>query len=625
MQNLLHHVYDLLKQDERLLSTEWDLLKNKIQELAYKLDERLIEMLLSDATMKEKFFIVIKDVVVFDQKKFVQFISNKEFLPDSYTAFKNKIGLTDDRGNFVNESGDVVLERPYKDGVLAGWQDKEDVKRDEIFYNEVLWSDQIDRLLDPKVFTNFKKYTADWEQSVQDFNRGEDGVIKDNLIIKGNNLLALHSLKKQFAGKVKLIYIDPPYNTGNDGFKYNDKFNHSTWLTFMKNRLQVARELLKDDGVIFVQCDDNEQAYLKVLMDEVFGRENFVADFIWNHRKSSQNDIDVSLSHNYTVTFAKNRSQFALNPLEIDDSKFFNPDNDPRGEWVADPFDAPNIRPNLTYIIINPNTGEKFLPPQGRCWRTTKEKFEEFLKDNRIIFGKTGKSKPQLKRFKFEAEKKGTNSFTIWDGSDVGTATEWTKELMKIMDGNKVFATPKPEKLLQRIIKISTNPWDIVLDYHLWSGTTCAVAHKMWRQYIGVEQMDYIETIAVERMNKVIAWEQWWISKSVDWNWWWEFIYMEIAQNNLKFIHTIQNTQTSQELVSLYHQLKESSFINYKVDITSIQQGVEEFVELSLEDQKRLLIELIDKNTLYINYSEIVDRNYKISDKDKDLNNKFYQ
>jgi len=210
MQNLLSQAYDLLRQDERLISTDWELLKNKIQELAYKLDEKLIEILLSDATMKEKFFISIKDVVVFDQKKFVQFISNKQFLPDSYTAFKNKIGLTDSRDLFVSESNDVVLDRPYKDCVLAGGQDKEDAKRDEIFYNEVLWSDQIDRLLDPKVFTNIKKYTVDGEKTLDEFRKDENWLIKDNLIIKGNNLLALHSLKKQFAGKVKLIYILTP-------------------------------------------------------------------------------------------------------------------------------------------------------------------------------------------------------------------------------------------------------------------------------------------------------------------------------------------------------------------------------------------------------------------------------
>ena len=245
---------------------------------------------------------------------------------------------------------------------------------------------------------------------------------------------------------------------------------HSGWLSFIYPRLLLARELLRDDGVIFISIDDNEQANLKLLCDEVFGEMNFVASFIWQHRKSSQNDIDVSLSHNYKITFAKNREIFKLNSLGIDASKFSNLDSDPRGEWVADPFDAPNIRPNLTYPIINPNTGQKFLPPQGRHWRMTKQKFEEALKDNRIIFGKTGNTKPQYKRFKNEAQERGTNPFTIW--SDVGTATEGTKELMKIMNGKKIFDTPKPISLLQKIIKLSTGKNDIILDFFAGSGTT---------------------------------------------------------------------------------------------------------------------------------------------------------
>ncbi|QCE34759.1 site-specific DNA-methyltransferase [Acetobacteraceae bacterium] len=231
----------------------------------------------------------------------------------------------------------------------------------------------------------------------------QDGELKENLLIKGNNLFALHSLYARLAGKVKLIYIDPPYNTGNDGFKYNDSFNHSSWLVFMKNRLEIARELLREDGSIWITLDDNEYAYLRVLCDEIFGRTAFKATFVWQHRKSSQNDIDVSLSHNYTLCFAKNPDLFKINPLEVDGSNFSNPDNDPRGSWVADPFDAPNIRPNLTYPITNPNTLEPHLPPSGRCWRFSQEKFSSALEDKRVVFGKNGKGRPQLKRFLTEA------------------------------------------------------------------------------------------------------------------------------------------------------------------------------------------------------------------------------
>jgi len=282
---LMEELKELLKEDTRFVDSEGNLLKNRIVELALKLDENLIKLLLQNDRIKQHFFKDIDGVLVFDKEKFMKFIDNKEFLPDSYTAFKNKIGLANEEGKYLAKSKEVVLVWPYKDCVLEGGQEKPDEKRKEIFHNVILAPDEIDRLLEPKVFTNFKRIDKDGEHPLDGFRRDPEinkkrglpeDTITDNLIIKGNNLLVLHSLLKEFRGKVKLIYIDPPYNTGNDEFQYNDSFNHSTWLTFMRNRLEVAKKLLREDGAIFVQCDDNEQAYLKVLMDEIFGRENFV-------------------------------------------------------------------------------------------------------------------------------------------------------------------------------------------------------------------------------------------------------------------------------------------------------------------------------------------------------------
>ena len=268
----------------------------------------------------------------------------------------------------------------------------------------------------------------------------------DNLIIHGDNLHALKALLPRYAGRVKCIYIDPPYNTGNEGWSYNDNVNsplmkewlkqngpvdgedlerHEKWLCMMWPRLHLLKELLSDDGVIFVSIDDNEQHHLRMLMDEIFKEENFVANIVWHHRKSSQNDIDVSLSHNHIVCYAFDRPSFSFNAGDVDESRFLNPDNDPRGPWVADPMDAPNIRENLTYEIVNPNTGAIFWPPEGRCWRFTRERFEEALNDNRILFGRSGTARPQYKRFLTEARQRGTNIFTIW--SDVGTATDATR------------------------------------------------------------------------------------------------------------------------------------------------------------------------------------------------------
>lgn len=238
MQNLLNELTELLANDDQLV-VEGKLLKNKLIELALKMDTGLIKLLLKSDNIKKHFFTDVDGVLVFDKIKFQRFVSNKQFLPDSYTAFKNKIGLVNENGDYLSESREIVLAWPYKDCVLEGGQTKEDQKRDEIFWNETLAPDEIDRLLAPKVFTGFMRYDKDGEHVLD--GREKIDFANENLIIKGNNLLALHSLYKKFAGKVKLIYIDPPYNTGSDSFKYNDNFNHSTWLTFMRNRLEIAK------------------------------------------------------------------------------------------------------------------------------------------------------------------------------------------------------------------------------------------------------------------------------------------------------------------------------------------------------------------------------------------------
>lgn len=349
-----------------------------------------------------------------------------------------------------------------------------------------------------------------------------------NLIIHGDNLEGLKALMPYYYGKIKCIYIDPPYNTGNEGWVYNDKVNspkikqwlektvklddltrHDKWLCMMYPRLKLLRDLLADDGFIFISIDDNEHCGLKMTMDEIFGEDNFVANFIWNHRKSSQNDIDVSLAHNYTVCFAKQREGHNLNRLEIDSGKFSNPDDDHRGNWVADPMDAPGIRENLMYPILNPNTKETFLPPNGRHWRFTKEKFEEALRTNRIVFGKTGKSKPQYKRFQSEAEEKGVNVFTIWD--DVDTATGGTQELMSLFDGSKIFDTPKPVSFIVKILKLATDKDAIILDSFAGSGTTGHAVLDLNkedggnRKFIMVEMEDAIaKDITAERVKRAI-------------------------------------------------------------------------------------------------------------------------
>ena len=593
----------LLGNEEFLI--EGQLNKNKVSELARKYDTKLLGLLMSDEEVKNHFFSNVEDgVFVFKKDVFLQFLNNKEFLPDSFTAYKTKIGLATENGQYLSENNNVVLNFPYKDCVLEGGQTKEDAKRQEVFFNETLAPTEITRLLDDKVLTNFKRYDEDGEHEVAKLN--DD----DNLIIKGNNLVALYSLKKRFAGKVKLIYIDPPYNTGKDSFNYNDHFNHSSWLTFMKNRLEVAKELLSRDGVIFISLDDNEAHYAKVLVDDIFGRENFIADIAHKSRASVSNDKIISSSHNHILFYAKNeRIVFKLKEnygIENNLEGFKNEDE--RGKYKLVPVDGPGGEKKG-------NPYYEFLGVAG-YWRYSKETMIEKYKAGLIV--KTGNNLQQ-KYYQKDAEKKKKTITTWWDDNFLTSSA--TSDLKKLF-GEKIFDNPKNENLLKRIIEFSTEKGDIVLDYHLGSGTTAATAHKMNRQYIGIEQMDYIETIAVERLKKVIDGEQGGISKDVDWQGGGSFVYCELKNDAQNFKNQVQEATTAEQLVELLNFAKQSSFLSYRLDPKKLREN--EFKQLSLAEQKQILSEIIDNNNLYVNYSDIDDISNGISDTDKKLNREFY-
>ncbi|MFR6434817.1 DNA methyltransferase [Porphyromonas sp.] len=613
-----------LRDELRYCTADGVLIKNAIVEDALAMRPQLLQLLLGndpDDPLRRNFFAEVAGVQVFDKVRFQRFVMNKRFLADSYTAFKNKIGLTTDDEHFLADSHEVVLTWPYKDCILEGGQTKDDARRRETFWSEILAPDQITQLTAPKALTNFKRYSSDGVQT-EGIQLRDD----DNLIIKGNNLLALYSLCERYRGRIKLIYIDPPYNTGNDSFGYNDSFNHSTWLTFMKNRLTVARDLLAPDGVIFVSLDDNEAHYCKVLMDEIFREENFLNDVIWNSTKSVTNTALISVSHTHNLVYFKNKEYFIKNRTEFrlaeNGEGFSNPDNDPRGVWKADPFQVGGWRPNQQYEIVNPKTGKSYFPNEGCSWKNDYKKFQELLADNRIVFGTTGDAGPQRKRFKFEAEERGRVAKTIWE--DVGTTTNGTQHLKK-MFGSMVFSNPKPESLIQRVIELSTEEGDIVLDYHLGSGTTAAVAHKMGRQYIGVEQMDYIEDIAVERLRKVIAGEQGGISKSVDWQGGGDFVYCELASANQAYIDKIQRAETEEKLLDLWEEMQQRAFLSYKVDPRDYSTLAKELTDLSLEGLRHFLIDVLDKNLLYVPLSELESSEYSnLCAEDRRLTHIFY-
>jgi len=614
-----------LKKEPNFVTDNGELKKWVVLNKAQNFDEELIRLMLKEPTIKETFFKEIAGVTVFNQNLFVQFLEQKNYLNDSYTQYKNKVGLTIDN-KFLKQRNEVALVWPFKDCILEGGQSREEDKREEIFFNEILAQDEITQLLEPKVLTNAKRYATDGACSVSTFNRNEQGIITDNLIIKGNNLLALHTLKKEFAGKVKLIYIDPPYNTGNDGFKYNDSFNHSTWLTFIYNRLKIARELMSNDGSIFISIDDREFAHLKLIADEIFSSDNFLNDVIWNSTKSVTNTAIISVSHNHTLVYFKNKNYFIENRTEFrlkeNGEGFDNPDNDPRGPWKADPFQVGGWRPNQQYEITNPNTGIVYKPNSGCSWKNDFEKFQELLNQNRIVFGVSGDAGPQRKRFLSEALERGKVAKTIWD--DIGTTTNGTQHLKSLFQ-NTVFPNPKPESLIERIIQLATNEKDIVLDYHLGSGTTATTVHKMNRQYIGVEQMDYVETVAVERLKKVIEGEQGGISKSVNWQGGGSFIYFELKKYNQTFIEQIEEAKDSETLLQIWEQMKAKSFLNYNVDIKKQDEHINEFKALSLAEQKQHLCEILDKNQLYVNLSSLNDADFACTEEEKRVTKDFYE
>ncbi len=556
-------VSDVLKQDERFFTDDGQLLRNAVYEAAMQMDAKLIKALYDNEETRKRFFTDVDGIAVFDKIGFGWVINNREFLPDSYTRYKNKIGLVNNKGDYISISNDVELVFPYKDCVLEGGQTKEDQKRSEIFYNETLAPDEVDRLLYPKVFTNAKRYTADGVQNIREFSND------DNLIIKGNNLLAISSMLKKYEGKIKLIYIDPPFNTNSDSFRYNDSFNHSTWLTFMKNRLQIAKKLLTEDGSIYIQIDYNEVHYLKVLMDEVFGTECFQREIIWDTQVLSgyKTMVDNWIRGHDTILFYTKKAKGFM----------FNKQKMPHRKEYLDRFDK-----------IDEN-GRKYFDGRGK---------------NRYLDEAIANGKPV-----------GDVWYDIMSFQQIPTAKERVE-----------FSTQKPEALLRRIIQSATNEGDVVLDFFAGSGTTGIVAHKLHRKYIMCEQInDQVSTQVKRAYRVVLGNDPGNLAMELNWQGGGSFVYCELAKLNQNFVDEIEKATTDEELTKLYADILETGFISYKVNPTDIDTNSEDFIKLSIDDKKKLLMELLDKNQLYVNYCDIDDETYGISEEDKAFTKSFYE
>jgi len=580
MSNFFERVVEVLKQDERFFTAEGELLRNAVYESAMQMDSKLIKALFENEITREKFFTNVDGIAVFDKIGFGWVISNREFLPDSYTRYKNKIGLTNDRGEYISASNAVELVFPYKDCVLEGGQTKEDQKRSEVFYNETLAPDEVDRLLYPKVLTNARKYTRAGMESVECFSE------TDNLIIKGNNLLALSSLLSVFEGKIKCIYIDPPFNTGSDSFNYNDKFSRSTWLTFMKNRLTLAKRLLSDDGNIFIHIDINQSHYLKVLSDEIFGEENFVEEIIWAYgspsggRAATPKPVNI---HDYILHYSKNYSSRKQNRVYVPYTE----------KYIKDWF--------------------KYSDEDGRLYQRRQRGKDE---NGNAIWVK-----------QYLDESKGVPLSTVWSDiqqvyADPRAYKEGNTadvEVIKEFSGGQ-----KPEALIKRIFEMTTDKGDIVLDFHLGTGTSIAAAHKMGLRYIGVEQLDSQIDIIFKRMQKVIQGETAGISKNVNWQGGGSFVYCELAKLNQKYVDDILSAEDDSEIISIWHEMLKTGFISCKVEPSDIDMGNVVFTELSLDEKKRFLMELLDKNQLYVNYCDMEDESFAVSGEDKVFTKSFY-
>lgn len=644
----------LLKKDSRFVDKEGDLLKSRVIDSAYKADKILVELLLSDKELKGKFFSKVKDVLVFNINDFVNYIQDKNFLADSYTKYKNKIGLNID-GKFLNERNEVALVWPFKDCVLEGGMTKEDEKRKEIFFNEILAQDEIDKLFSSKVLTNWKRYTAKGEEKVKEIKRDKNGTIKENLIIKGNNLLALHSLKQEFQGKIKLIYIDPPYNREIDGF-YNDNFKHSSWLTFMKNRIEFAVSMLRDDGAIFIQCDDNEYPYLKVLMDEMSDLKYELTYYVQvryaqktlaensNYQKliehvlcySKQNFKPIKSKINYDI------EKFCWKITELKKGKIIELGGKKVGVFKPGDYKIEKVKPAPKAL--------KEVWATGTLLRTTAKFFRDYLMERKkidglgVLYKVAGVGEDGLGyRYFTGPQRASATKGKYYSGipADVIEALSngnATKELVinNFYDMSDVFGNcrheggvelrsgKKPEIWLKTLLDIGSAEGDIVMDFFMGTGGTCAVSHKSGRQYIGIEQLDYGKNDSVVRLKNVINGDQTGISKIVNWKDGGNFVYCELMKYNEEFVEKIQKAKNSKQLLTIWEEIKEKGFLNYNVDIKKIDEMIAEFKKLSLEKQKHTLFELLNKNQLYVNLSEIDDRDFNVSEEDKKLNRKFY-
>ena len=625
----------LLKSNPDFVDNTGELLRDKIKLRSWDFDHDLIKLLLGEPEIKAKFFEEVDKHWIFNNNTFVDYITDKNFLADSYTQFRNKIGLNVDN-KFLRERGEVALVWPFKDCVLEGGQTKEKDKRPEIFFNEILAQDEINRMFDPKVLTNWKRHTATGEQDITEIKRDENGTIQENMIIKGNNLIALHSLKEEFRGKVKLIYIDPPYNpdSPSNTFMYNNNFKRSTWLTFMKNRLEVAKELLTNDGVMIVAIDENEQVYLGVLLDEVFpAHEKHCITIVHNPRGVQGKNF--SYIHEYAF-FVIPRGKRVIGDKEIPTEEitwdhFRNWGGESRREDAKNCFypviveddevvgfgdvlddeehpSAQTVQHGEKYFVYP--IDQNMIERKWRYARQSADGIKHLLRTRKVQRG-----------YEIELGKDFGMYKTVWKDERYDANVYGTQLVKKLVPGCK-FDFPKSLWNVYDCLHsvVENDKEAIILDFFGGSGTTAHAVLELNkdggnRKFIICEQMHYVETVTKERVKTVIE------QNNQD-----DFVYCELMRYNEAFMDRIQSAESSEELSEIWRDMSRESVLKWRVKRDKSEEAEANFAGIDdVEKQRKILADLLEKNQLYVHLSEIEDETFEVSESDKILNKEFYE
>ncbi len=572
-------------------------------------------------------------------------MANSSLKKGKYTQYPNKIGLySNNKGGFIKNDNDVVLSFPFKDTVLEAGMTREDVGREERFLHLELDGKDIDTLEEPKVLTNLRYVDKNGETELTKNSDmkifDNDGNLKQNLLIKGNNLLALYSLQERLTSQVKLIYIDPPYNSKGDAntFAYNNSFNHSAWLTFMKNRLEIAKRLLRDDGFITIAIDHSELFYLGVLADEIFNKENRIGIVSIVHKPEGRNQEKFfGTSNEFLLVYAKNKESANFENVVLDDNiaKQYHL-GDESGKYRLKNFirltdgkyALRETKPNFYYpIYVSQDLMDFELEQQPgyytiypitdtgveRTWKTLPKTFIELAHKGNIVAEKIGE-----KIVIYEKLREKQVIKTHWIKKEYHAYHFGTKILEKIL-GEKSFSFPKSIFAVKDVLKLMTSDNDIILDFFCGSATT---GHSTMllnsedggtRKYVLIEQMDYIETVAKKRLSKVIEKEQ---NEN-------SFIYFELKKYNQEYIDTITKATSLKELEDIYVDMRNNAFLKFWFDRAEFEKD-ENFRKLDLDARKKALVEILDENQLYLNFADMNDTRHKVSEDEKTLTNKFY-